>query len=271
MLKHEVIRISPKLASEYLEKNTNNRPVSQTHVDRLAKDMSLDRWKQDGSPIKFSETGALLDGQHRLRAIIKSGVSVLMLIVTGLDPDSFVTMDSGRRRSTSDALHIKGEQYYTILAPAINSMVEYLNNGTIGRKGFSCTTQELIDAFDAAPGLRESAREVASVKGKQGVEKGTQKILISLGQMTALHYLFSEKDRNLANEFINGICFGFDYSKRPAFHKLRERLIGNQMSKAKLPKEYIAAICVKCWNAERKGVDVAQTRFSETEDFPVIR
>ena len=96
--------ITPKVASRYLQANTGNRPLRRTSVEQLARAMLRNEWRLTHQGIAFSASGRLLDGQHRLQAVVDSGVSVQMVIVRGLPDDAFMAMDIGNRRTTADVL-----------------------------------------------------------------------------------------------------------------------------------------------------------------------
>jgi hypothetical protein len=67
------IQITPKLATEWLKQNTNNiRAILPSKVDLYAGMMSRDKWTLTHQGIAFDELDNLIDGQHRLKAIVKS-------------------------------------------------------------------------------------------------------------------------------------------------------------------------------------------------------
>ncbi len=106
----ERIVVTPHQAIRWLETcNTNNRKVSEMHVQRLARDMSEGKWVLTHSGIAFGPDGTLLDGQHRLWAIMVSGVSVEMFVWQNVDPQSMMAIDCGKIRSVTDILNIAGE------------------------------------------------------------------------------------------------------------------------------------------------------------------
>lgn len=76
--------ITPELAAAYLNKNSVNRNLKDTSIGRLAADMRDGKWRLTHQGIAFYEDGRLSDGQHRLHAIIRSGVSVMMSVTRGL-------------------------------------------------------------------------------------------------------------------------------------------------------------------------------------------
>lgn len=90
-------------AIRWLEKNyAHQRTIRNRDVARYATMMREGRWKLTHQGIAFSDTGKLLDGQHRLWAIIEAGVPVKLMVTRGLSEDSFVALDQNRVRSFSD-------------------------------------------------------------------------------------------------------------------------------------------------------------------------
>ena len=101
MLTARVEAITPEKAEEYLEMNTRNyRNMNQDTVNKYALDMRSGRWEENGAPISFYENGVLFDGQHRLKAIAKSGTTVKMLVVHGIPNDTTIA-DWGQKRTIS--------------------------------------------------------------------------------------------------------------------------------------------------------------------------
>ncbi|MCC5828943.1 MAG: hypothetical protein JJU36_05800 [Phycisphaeraceae bacterium] len=104
------VRVDPDLAFAWLDQhNTNNRKVSQKHVERLARDMAEGKWVLTHNGIAFGPDGTLLDGQHRLWAIIESGCTIEMFVYCNMDPKSMMAIDCGKTRSMADILNIAGE------------------------------------------------------------------------------------------------------------------------------------------------------------------
>ena len=108
--------ITPAIAEEYLGKMRHNRTLRQQHVDRLAKDIANGRWTDSNDAIAFNEAGELINGQHRLNAIIKAGVGAQLLVVKGLEAKAMTNLDAGAKRLPSDALHLMGETASRALA-----------------------------------------------------------------------------------------------------------------------------------------------------------
>jgi len=94
------VRVTPDLARKWLSLNTqSNRNISRTTVEAYAKEMVAGRWHLTHQGLAFNQTGELVDGQHRLHAVIVSGVDVLMLVTTGLSVEYNSPIDQGYNRS----------------------------------------------------------------------------------------------------------------------------------------------------------------------------
>lgn len=98
--------ITPERAKALLSNNPNNRNLSKPLARKYASDMRDGLWQYNGDPIRVSVNGELLDGQHRLEACVISGASFETELIEGLPSEIMPTVDTGRRRSAGDALHI---------------------------------------------------------------------------------------------------------------------------------------------------------------------
>lgn len=103
-IKSEIKCVTPEMAKAWLVSNTNNRTVRNIVVERYAKSMKEGNWIPTHQGIAFDVNGRLVDGQHRLMAVEKSGVSVDMMVTFNLDPKAFGGMDQGVARNASDLL-----------------------------------------------------------------------------------------------------------------------------------------------------------------------
>lgn len=112
----QIVAITPEMADRWIGKNERNRPVRQTTVDRYAADMTANRWRFTGEAIKFSRADRLLDGQHRLWAIKKSGITVSMLVITNLEDSTQDVMDTGVKRTGADMLNMQKIKNATTVA-----------------------------------------------------------------------------------------------------------------------------------------------------------
>lgn len=87
----EVEIITSDMADSYLKNNAHHRKVKQKKVDQYVKDLQEGNWRLNGKTITFDSNGRLLGGQHRLHAVVKSGLPLTTLVVRGLDPEIIET------------------------------------------------------------------------------------------------------------------------------------------------------------------------------------
>jgi hypothetical protein len=121
------LTITPELAREYLDRNSEDqRRVTYTNVNKYATDMKEGRWNEELiQPIRIDEEGNLIDGQHRLLAIIESGTPIEMWVQTNLPKQAFYSIDIGDPRAAKD--FIGGE--YRSGSAAISKVVAALLHG----------------------------------------------------------------------------------------------------------------------------------------------
>jgi hypothetical protein len=95
--------VTPEKAKKWLEnQHRHQRPIRMSVVDRYAKMMAAGEWITTAQGITFDTDGKLIDGAHRLNAVIAYGNPVFMRITNGEDPKSFLVYDCGVGRTASD-------------------------------------------------------------------------------------------------------------------------------------------------------------------------
>ena len=87
----EVEIITPENAQAYLTNNAFHRKIKKKKVEEYVKDMKDGKWRLNGKVIVFDKNGRLLGGQHRLAAVVESGVPLTSLVVRGVEPDVLET------------------------------------------------------------------------------------------------------------------------------------------------------------------------------------
>ncbi len=96
--------ITPEIAAQMLMMNVGNRNLRKNHVTKLAREIERGDWIVTHQGIAIAPDGRLLDGQHRLAAIIMSKLPTYMSVSRNADPKSFIVLDQGAKRTISDAL-----------------------------------------------------------------------------------------------------------------------------------------------------------------------
>jgi hypothetical protein len=98
--------ITPEMAMKYLEVNIANRKLSMVRVGAMARDIKTGNWKLTHQGIAFDVDGFLIDGQHRLHAIIAAGIGVWMVVARQLAGDSKLVVDMGIIRKPAHSMSI---------------------------------------------------------------------------------------------------------------------------------------------------------------------
>lgn len=124
--------VDPETAQKWLEFNEKNRKVRVSTVDMYARDLRAGRWMVTGDPLRFDHTGRLIDGQHRLRAVVKANMAAWFLVVRGVEPEVQRVLDTQARRTAAEALRLSGFERNTHLVAGIarSALVytKFLNN-----------------------------------------------------------------------------------------------------------------------------------------------
>lgn len=253
----QVMTITPDLAKRWMEKNTVNRPFSRATHDSYVAAMKRGEWKLNGESIKFTRDGRMIDGQHRLRAIITSGISVQIYVVTDLDNDAFRTLDGGKRRSAADVLSIEGEVNAAVLAAATRAYI-YLRDRDFSGKAVS--NARIIDTIQSAPHLRFWARLYHSGK--------MQKMIPSA--FAGVCALFAEKHgSDVVIDFFEKVRSGLNMSQTdPAYH-LREKFISRARG-VSFTAPMVIAYSVKALNSHVSGKPMKIMRMFNDEGFPEV-
>lgn len=111
--------VTPEIATKFLKKNKkDNRHLREYHVASMAMAMRTHSWRNSPQPIAFDWNGNLIDGQHRLHAVIQAGVSVPMVIATECDPAVYAVLDLHAKKSAADLLHMPTQIVAIIKAAA---------------------------------------------------------------------------------------------------------------------------------------------------------
>jgi hypothetical protein len=118
-----ITTMSPRKAAGLLRSNTGNRKLDGSRVRRYANEMTAGQWKLTGDPVKVAPNGRLIDGQHRLEAVVASGVTVKMAVATDVPEDVFDVIDSGKNRTMGDVLRMAGIRQGSISAAVARTLI----------------------------------------------------------------------------------------------------------------------------------------------------
>lgn len=257
--------VTPDRAARWLAHNIeNNRRINEGTVLQYALDMREGRWNQDNAqPIQFDTEMRLLDGQHRLTAVARSGKTLRMLVVRGVPTETVSVMDAGRKRSYADALHMRGYANANRIAATIRLAFLWdakYRGMQLFRPPVPPTVSELIAYGDNHPEVEHCTRAAI---GTYKVVRGCE------GRIYAFAYwLFAKSDASKVAEFYAQLHSGqFTVAGSPIY-LLRDQLLRDNLSREKRPQHVSLAYFIKAWNAYCDGTPIKLLRFREDEEFP---
>lgn len=255
--------ISPAKAREYLKRNTTNRPLRQNHIDRMVLTIQNKEWVLNGETIKFDKEGNLRDGQHRLHAIVVSGIPCQAYVLRGIDASAFDTIDQGKCRNLNDILAIAHEKHYSTTAAALRWLYAFETGVGYNRVITMKTNRGFHEYLGDNQDLRYSVEFVRSLY--------TGEISASVGMFCALHCVFFRKHGDKANQFMERVLGGEGLHKDMPEYKIRSILLKRATETKKLPLELVCNLVIKAWNATFAGNEVKTLRSYPDESRPAIK
>lgn len=234
--------INPGKAEEYLKLTTRNRHITAHHLAGLVNDMKNNRWVFNGDPVRFNGN-TLIDGQHRLTAIVKSGRTQEFVVIRQLTKEAFDTIDIGRRRKTSDYLSMDGKHYPQTLSSASRWIIAYRKYKNFGTHE-PITHKEKMEVIAATPLLENYVNAYAG---------GRLEIRMSVAMVCALHILFHDKHSKQADEFMDGLTSGLELTSIDPRYIARQWIVRNRERTTNVFTREAGNMIVNAWNHFRGG------------------
>lgn len=224
-------KITPELASEYLAKSRGNRRLKSTTVESYARDMKRGDWLTNHQGLAFDDTGALIDGHHRLCAVQQSKCAIVMLVSTqwpaagnGSRQKTMDTVDRGIVRSLRDVLELQHriEDAATVVQLA-TSITNIVRSGVRRAKQTPSTALAITELFSPqikwfcehqtrTVGLRNTATNGVIVLGLAAWETKTQKFYEQL--KSGLGLTANSPVHHLRNYLLSGLAFSTGDDRR---------------------------------------------------------
>lgn len=272
----EIMEITPALAQNWLDESRfDNRRLDERMVARLSKEIKSGHWKMDGNAIRFDTGNDILDGQHRLFAIIRAGKPVKSLVIRGLDPEAKDTIDTGKQRTLADLLHFHGHVNNNVLGGICRLAVGYDNfqgDMTAWAKahgGSRSQPSEILTKADSDKSIQDAVSATLNLKY-------TRKFLGG-GTLAFCYWLFRRAcigDAWRVDTFFQALEKGENLKEGDPILTLRNTLSVRDMRAyaakgGQKMQAYRIALCIKAWNAWRTEKRLDLLRFADKENYPV--
>lgn len=262
------VLVTPDLAEILLIFNTNNRKLKNEKRNLYVKEMLAGNWKFDAAPIRFSYDGILRDGGHRLSAIFMSGKSYVFKVETGLEPESFHTMDINGIRTVADTAYVAGIKHSTVVGSVVRAVYALDAQKWSRNKGSSrtLTNTEFINVYN----LDAKNYDASTTFGVMLQKKAEVKIM-SAAELATFHYKFTQLDSELALDFITNCYLGDNLVKNSPIYLLRNLLLKEKTDKNfSLKGEERTKAIVYAWNLVRTNTTVKTKTLIVPETFDGI-
>lgn len=255
MIDYKEYWITPSKASELLLNNiANNRKVSATKVMEYSQSILNDQWLVNGETIKISKSGQVIDGQHRLQAIVLANKPVKMGVMTGLPDNVVVTLDSGKVRTAGDVLAIESgvdSKKSHVIASAIKRSIMYeagRNYASLGGHAKIYTTGTQIKLY-----LEKNKSDMLDSIDWVWDNLPIRGTLLPTSDIVFFHYQMKKVDRTLTEDFLKKILKGVGLDEGSTEHHLNQLLHKKRSGVSKLSMSVILPSVVKCFNSIRAG------------------
>lgn len=261
--------VTPELAESLLERNVMNRPIDKGVVNFMAASMARGEWKITHQGVALDgdfDSGRLLDGQHRLHAVIKSGVPVRMLVFLHVLPETFSVLDTGKKRTAGDVLNLSGEKDATLLGSTIRHVLLFNESpdASWGGAQSRVTNEQIINEFKRSP---SEYRDAVSVGRVLSSDVG----MIATAATTAYYVTMQAAPSVDETEWIEGLRYGANLSigdPRLAVLNVFRRLNSGSTARRRTDTRGHMGLYIKGWNAWVKSREVRSLRFQQKEKFP---
>lgn len=260
-----VVKITPSMAKRWLATQVRNRTLNQQKVAEYARDMAAGRWDLNGETIKFDTHDHLIDGQHRLAAVVQAGATVESVVVWGLVPETQDTVDIGKVRAVGDTLMLHGHRHGTTAGSVARVKLAYDRHPDKGwwPKGMLYSTRTEVAQYAETPEVLYAAGLAVHWSG----------VLAPASVRGAAFLIFQELDHEQARTFMDLAHSGSDLVQGHPLLALRARLSRIHGERTRTRQEDYLALLIRAWNGVRKHRSMARIELASggTVQFPRAR
>jgi len=273
------VQVSPELATLILSINTNNRIITKSEAKTLAEYMTNDQWMRAGQTLVISDKGVLLDGQHRLEAVVLSGLTIEMIIVTGVKYEAFKVIDTGRKRSVTDLISVMepglGKPDLRIIYRVCRYIIHFTQSSlSFGGIVKTVKNLELGNFYQHMDTHEKIYLESCIEQGRKFYDKSKHVDILDISSYSFLYYTLSNLNKDKADTFFASLSSGENISKdgdTVAIYLLRDKLLEMATKQRKLPHAatWRIAYTFKAWNNYLNGTKIQRLLFRHDESFPI--
>lgn len=254
------VSIDKTMAQELLDIPRKNRNIRRSAVQEYTDDLKAGRWRMTPETIVLGKNGEIIDGQHRLTAVVAADAIVPFMVVSNVDAELLKVIDTGHGRSTADVLGIGGLSRPGNVATAARLLHTYLNvpyDLVWGGNHLKVLSASALEEFmSTLPPEKPSGTSYDAVSGQKHLERCVNRALqmnrripMPPGPLAVGLYLTSLEVPLCQQESWIGPLATGALLEGPIL-AFRERM---RTSSSKLPPRDILAMYLAAWSAWRDG------------------
>lgn len=258
--------ITPSYAKELLKENSFNRKIKEHHLKNLAYQMANNQWVLNGEPIIIAKDGSILDGQHRLMAVVLSNTAIETFVIRGIEKNVMHTINTGVARTSADALHLNGYENSVALSKIVRMVILFRQKRTLAEnkdRSQNISNSDILNFLKNEPDIKFSI-------SNSGVSN-LRATFLTRSEISFLWYVFKDIDEDKANLFINSLLEGQNLNNDDVVFHLRNRLISAKITKiTKLNYSMKMKLIFKAWDKfyYNQKVKTLSCRSDENLIFP---
>jgi hypothetical protein len=248
----KIEEVTPAKAQQWLEGNVDNRKLREDRVLAHARVLQAGEWELGESAIVFDDQGVLINGQHRLSAVIVSGIPARFIILRGVPSQTQEIMDTGLGRNLADQLTRRGlvVSHANILSGALYWTHQLAYNEETGNVHYSepserPTLRQLLQIWEKHEDMADHVRPVSRLRSATKVRPGPA---------CALRYRLFAVDPEEAEMFFDIWTTGENLKRDDPILRLREWTLEDARLRGvrgRAPTYRFMAMSLKAWNLWR--------------------
>lgn len=253
-----ILTVTRKMAEEWLANNPINRNVNPATVAKYVRAMKEGRWRMIGDPIRIAWDGSLLDGQHRLEAVVKYGRGVRFAVISGLGHDDQRVMDSGQPRKTGQQMRMDGWPHASTVAAVARLLLAWNTGQVLQENKAQFATDEIMDFAETH---RDRMMVAVDYAHRVTMTVPINKAAVGATCWKAFHLAAQAPERlstgdvhRFFTDLETGSGLGAD-SPVLLLRNSAQRWKNNRMRKTRM--EHLVLL-VRTWNAYRQGETLAK-------------
>lgn len=249
-----VVQVTPEMAKNWLDTRFDNeRSIRRGRVFAMTRDMKHGLWFFIGDPIRFDEQGRLIDGQHRLTALVAAGAT-LPFPVINLPDEARAVIDTGSARTLGDLLTLGNHVGGKVLAAIVRRVLTYRSGAGSEGGTFFPTASEGISFVEENKEELYLAWEVAGQLYRKG-----QRFPMAPASVGAAYFLCAQKDRDLADQFFDKLVNGLHLEEGEPVVALRNRALRTRETQGRpMTADDAFRFTIMAWNLTRDGATTSR-------------